>query len=357
MTVLHDENAAPAAPSAPEAVSRPVASSEAGDRVLAAARLAGAQAKAWVLQDRVRWSLLLPVAAYLMLIAVLMMGKSGLIVAGLALAALATFGPRLPADTILSLYRAEPIAPGQGLALRAAIEALAQRAGLTTPPALAIVPSFAVGAFSAGVAPRAAILMTEGLLRRHSLREIVTIAAHEIAHMRAGDLPVFALADTVTRLAQALCYLGVLLLGIEAVAFVAGEHAVSLLLITLLLAAPLLSSQLQLNLPRQREYDADRIAAHLLGDVDAVVAVALSMEPDFGAPLDDLRWPVPQRRSPIPSPLRAHISGAERAERLRTGELPPLLPRLVIADEPLVSLVGVGPIGMRPRNRWPGLWF
>jgi heat shock protein HtpX len=30
---------------------------------------------------------------------------------------------------------------------------------------------------------------------------------------------------------------------------------------------------------------------------------------------------------------------------------------LVIVEQPMMTLVGYGPGDMRPRYRWPGLWF
>ena len=33
------------------------------------------------------------------------------------------------------------------------------------------------------------------------------------------------------------------------------------------------------------------------------------------------------------------------------------MPPLDVAEGPRISLVGVGPIEMRPRYRWPGVWF
>ena len=307
-------------------------------------------------QDSV-W-LLGPVTVYLAAVAMMLLPPgSGLAMALLAAALLFWLGRRISADTMLSLYRAEPIAPGQGASLRTAVEALSARAGLASPPALAIVPSLAVGAFSAGQQPRMALLLTEGLLRRYSLREIAAIAAHEIAHMRAGDLAVFSLADATTRLAQGLYYTGAVLLAIEAIAWLAGEHLTPLLPILLLLLAPALNSQLQLRLPRQREYDADQAAACLLGDRATLSAIALTMEPNCGSVLDDFRLPVPQRRAPLPSPLRAHLAGSERAHRLATAGPLAMMPPLIVTEEPLISLAGVGPIEMRPRNRWPGLWF
>ena len=315
------------------------------------------QARAWLWQRRTEAILLGATGTYLTLVLALMAGRSGILPALALTAAVALLGPRIKAGTILALYRAEPIAPGQGAALRAAIETLSRRAGLPSEPALAIVPSLAIGAFSAGAPPRMALLMTEGLLRSHSLSEIVALAAHEVAHMSRGDLPVFALADTITRLAQGLFYMGIALGATEVLVRLAGERWLSVGPLALLLCAPLLSSMLQLSMPRHCEYEADAAAARLLGNAGMMAEVARKQSSNTGSVMDDFRLPVPQRRVPVPSPLRSHPAGEERRARLALLDSAVLGPALPVPDEPLISLVGFGPIEMKPRNRWPGLWF
>jgi heat shock protein HtpX len=326
-------------------------------RAGAMAQRAVRRALAWLGTSQLRLALVGPVAFYLMVVASLLTGWPGVAI-GLILALfLATFGSRIPADTMLSLYRAEPIAPGQGAALRAALDTLSRRAELQAPPALAVIPSLAIGAFAVGVGSRTAVLLTEGLLRRHALPEIVSLTAHEIAHIRRGDLADFALADTLTRVAQLLLYFGLALLALNVVAALGGERAVSWLLIALLLLGPFLSSQLQLAVPKTREFDADRLAAGLLGDGQVLADALARQATDQGNLIDDFRFPVPQRRTPSPSPLRAHPTPAERSRQLRLASLSTPHAKLMVPDEPMISLVGFGPIEMKPRNRWPGLWF
>jgi heat shock protein HtpX len=72
---------------------------------------------------------------------------------------------------------------------------------------------------------------------------------------------------------------------------------------------------------------------------------------------EDMMLPVPGRRIPTPSLLRSHPLTQERVARLRALQDAPMLPQLSIAEEPMVSLVGLGPIAMRPRYRWTGVWF
>jgi heat shock protein HtpX len=301
--------------------------------------------------------LLGPMSLYLAFIFSLAFGIAGFIIAFVIAGLLAYLGRRLSADTFLQHYRTQEIAPNQGLSLKAGLAELSSRAGLAKQPRIAIIPTVAIGAFSVGNKNCSAILLSEGLLRRFSLAEIIAILAHEIAHIRAGDLGFFALADLLTRFTQVLAYLGVALFLTGTGSWLAGEPFVAPSLITSLLLAPFLNSQLQLHLSRQREYEADAEAARLLGDTSTLRSVVLAMEPDWGSPFDDFRLPVPQRRSPIPSPARAHLAQSERLRHLAALHPMALMPPLQCADEPLVSLIGVGPIEMRPRNRWPGLWF
>ena len=340
-----------------EAAATPAPARHAVSDLLAGRRAIVDEAKAWLDRNRRRIALLGPAGLYLVIVGGLLFHAAGITMGLLLTAVIGVLGPRVPADTMLSLYRAEPVAPGQAEGLRAAMTTLSGRAGLTNEPALAIIPSLAVGAFSVGHAPRTALLMTEGLLRRMSLRELVAIAAHEIAHIHNGDLPVFALADTLVRVAQVLFYLGVFLLSANLLAWLAGEPGIAWLPVALLLCAPMLNAQLQLALPRDRDLEADRLAAMMLGDTHAVTAAASLLGDGHGSILDDFRLPVPQRRCPLPSPLRCHADAAARIAALAGHPPAALLPPLTVPDEPMISLLGFGPVEMRPRNRWPGLWF
>ncbi len=87
------------------------------------------------------------------------------------------------------------------------------------------------------------------------------------------------------------------------------------------------------------------------------LASAISrLEVSNGALWDDLLPPVPARKVPLPSLLRWPPPAEQRIKRLRALEAPPM-PPLDIEEVPRISLVGVGPIAMRPRYRWPGVWF
>jgi len=311
----------------------------------------------FLVKNRWRLALLGPTAIYLALAGALFFGPTGVLLAAAVIAMLASFSEHIPADTWLSLYRAEPVAPGQAQALRLAVSSLSDRAGLVHEPALAIVPSLSVGAFSVGSGPRVAVLMTEGLLRRFQLPQLVAIAGHEIGHIKGGHLAVFSIADAMVRTAQLLFYTGVACLTADGVLWLTGEPTIPLLPVALLLLAPALNSALQMALPSDMEFEADQMAAHLLGQTKFVQDAEQSRELDRGSMLDDFRLPVPQRRIPIPSPLRCQAGAGARAAALATRPPAVLLPPLEVRQEPMISLLGFGPVEMRPRDRWPGLWF
>jgi heat shock protein HtpX len=60
---------------------------------------------------------------------------------------------------------------------------------------------------------------------------------------------------------------------------------------------------------------------------------------------------------PQPSLLRTHPPAEERVARLLALDSPPAADPLVIVERPMMSLVGMGPATLRPRYRWPGLWY
>ena len=70
-------------------------------------------------------------------------------------------------------------------------------------PRLYVVPSMLLSAFSVGSSQRFAIAVTEGLLRRLTMREVAAVLAREVAHAQRGDLLVLGIAEWISRFAQA----------------------------------------------------------------------------------------------------------------------------------------------------------
>lgn len=287
----------------------------------------------------------------------MMWGLAGVFGAVVVLTGLVFLGPHLPPEAVMRLYRAQKIAPETDNQLNALLNVLAHRAQLPNRPALYVIPSLTINAFAAGSPSHSAIAVTEGLLRRLSMREISGVLAHELSHIRNNDLWVLGIADIVTRFLQVLSYVALALALMNIIAAIDGHQYVSWWLVALLYLAPLASSLLQLGLSRAREFDADLEAAALTGDPTGLAGALNNLEHHTGHFWEDLMFPVPSRRVPQPSLLRSHPTTQARIDRLMAMSDRPLLDPIIIAEEPMVSLVGFGPIEMRPRYRWPGLWF
>ena len=190
----------------------------------------------------------------------------GVLITLVWLGALYAFAPRLPPEIVMRMYRARRLDPNHGEQIAYIVDELARRAGLQAVPAVYVIPSMTLNAFATGTPDKAVVGITEGLLRRLSLRELAGVLAHEMSHIRNNDLAVMALADTMTRFTQGLSYLALFLALFNLPGILLGDSDVSLLALLLLYLAPAIGSLLQLGLSRRREYDADLEGAQLTGD-------------------------------------------------------------------------------------------
>jgi heat shock protein HtpX len=283
-------------------------------------------------------------------------GRGAIVIAILAGAGIVALATRAFPGTIMRIYGARPYQAGDLAQFDQITSVLAHRAGLRRAPQLYVVPSMLLSAFSVGSSQRFAIALTEGLLRRLTMREVAAVLAREVAHAQRGDLLVLGIADFVSRCAQGLYYTGLALAALNILRGIGGGEPVSWLSILLMILAPTLMTLLQLALSRSREIEADRAAALLTGDPLGLASAVSRLDAAPGSPLDDLIPPVPARKVPLPSMLRYPPPADRRIARLNTFQAPPM-PPLDIAEGPRISLVGVGPIEMRPRYRWPGVWF
>jgi heat shock protein HtpX len=309
-------------------------------------------------QRNVKHSVLLigGIAAVLALAASLLWGYSGAAIALLGVGLLTLLAPSVPPEAVMGLYRARKVPPGDDQLSRI-VDELARRAELPARPDLYLIPSATLNAFATGTPHHASIALTEGLLRRLTMHEITGVLAHEMSHIRNNDLWLMNLADVMTRFVQTLSYAALFLAVFNIFGLLTGEAPVSWWAVLLLYFAPAISSLLQLGLSRAREFDADLEAAMLTGDPMGLASALSRLERYQGQFWEDLVYPVPARRIPQPSLLRTHPPTEDRIARLRELTGRPSLPQMVVVDEPMVSMLGYGPIEMRPRYRFPGLWY
>lgn len=243
----------------------------------------------------------------------LLLGETGAwLAASVALIAL-LIEPTSASELTLRLYGARPLHPAEAPGLWALLRQLAERTGLPAVPVPHYVPSQMINAFATGSRQRAAIALTDGLLRTLTPRELAGVLAHEVAHIAHGDLRVMGLADSISRLTSLLALLGQLMLLISLPWFLLGEVAVSWPAWLLLALAPHLTLLAQLGLSRVREFDADLMAARLTGDPQGLASALARIEQVSHS---WRRWLLPGWGNPEPSWLRTHPATAARIKRL-----------------------------------------
>ena len=304
-------------------------------------------------------ALLVGIGSLLGLPAALLFGWFGVYAAVTAVVFLLACSVRVPPGVIMRMYKARRAEQVGGEQLVQITAELAKRANLAKLPTVYIIPSMTLNAFATGCKSNAAIGITEGLMRKLNMRELAGVLAHEVSHIRNNDLLVMSLADLMSRLTQFLSYAAVALAITNVVSLLVNCEAVySWVGIVILYLAPGIANFLQLSLSRVREYDADLEGARLTGDPQGLAQALGKVERYTGRFWEDLMLPVPGRRVPLPSLLRSHPTTEERIVRLQElKQEEPNIPVIVVIDEPMISMVGLGPISMRPRYRFPGIWY
>ena len=239
----------------------------------------------------------------------LLAGPHGMLAAALGAVLLLLLEPQSSETMFRRVYGATALHPAQAPQLYAIIEEVTRRAGLIHRPTLYLIPSRQLQALAGGQEGAPVIAITTGLLNALPSREVTAVLAHEVAHLRHGDLWVMRLASTAAALTRGMGIVGTFML----LLWLAAGLAPSPFAILLLMAAPTVGELLTLSLSRRREFLADVGAAELTGDPAGLVLALQRLHALQG---DDwerlatrsgawwLRW------------LRTHPTIAERVRRL-----------------------------------------
>jgi heat shock protein HtpX len=258
-------------------------------------------------------------------------------------------GSRVSPRILLPLLGARELSDYEAPTLTALVRELARRAELKVVPRLYYLPIPVMQAFTTGRPDDAAITVSDGLLRRLTLRELAGILAHEVSHVRHYDTWILLLADVVTRMTRALSFVGLLLVVVNLPLVMMGYVHVPWAFVLLLVFAPAISTLLQLALSRAREYDADFGAAALTGDPRGLAAALVKLERAQTGFWESLL--MPGRRTPEPSFLRTHPETEERVRRLTALE-----PRRPLPAE-LLAAAFVLPEDWPMIRRGPPWWY
>jgi heat shock protein HtpX len=251
------------------------------------------------------------------LVGIRLFGDDGLVWVGVFALGLILLSPRFSPDAVLAANGARRIHPAEAPDLVNMTDTLAARAHLPTAPRLYYLPTATVNAVTLGSGSNAAIAVTRGLLETLNRRELVGVLAHEIGHIRNGDLRILTFAETVRRVTIWLSQVGQLLLLFSLPLLMFSSQTIPLGFIATLIFAPTLSGLLQLALSRTREFRADEAAVELTRDA-AGLASALRRIDLRERRLWDYFMPAGRRnRGDL---FRSHPNTDERIRRLMALE-------------------------------------
>jgi heat shock protein HtpX len=221
---------------------------------------------------------------------------------------------RIPPGLILHAIGARPVARWEAPVLYEILDGLCRRAGLDRVPHLCWVGEQFPVAFTIGGGEATTIALSEAMVRGMTAREIRGILAHEIVHVRNGDLALMQLALVVGQLTRTVSQIAFLLVFFSL--FLRSVSAPSFPIVPLLVLAfaPLGVGLLQLALSRTREAEADLEAAELTGDPHGLASALAKLRCQEQMLLRG-RFPTAARLR-VPSLFRDHPATEERIQAL-----------------------------------------
>jgi heat shock protein HtpX len=183
-------------------------------------------------------------------------GQTGMLAAFGIAAAMNLFAYFNSARAALRAYRAQLVTPEQAPELYAMVDRLRQRAGLPMP-ALAVAPHAQPNAFATGRNPEHAVVcVTEGIVKALEPEELEGVLAHELAHIKNGDMLLQTVAATLSGAIGMVSRMGLFTPAGD------GRRRANPLA---LIFAPLAAMALQFAISRTREFKADATGAQISG--------------------------------------------------------------------------------------------
>ena len=190
---------------------------------------------------------------------------------------------------VLRMYGARVVDAQQAPELYALVDRLRQRAGLPMPK-VAVAPHEQPNAFATGRNPsHAVVAVTTGILKYVPQEELEGVIAHELAHVKNRDMLISTVAAGIAGALSNLPYLLMFGGGRDD----DGGHPVAQL--GLLLLAPIGAMLIQFAVSRQREFEADRVGALILGRPEPLAHALVR--------LDSLAHRIPMQVAPAAAPL------------------------------------------------------
>lgn len=166
--------------------------------------------------------------------------------------------------------------------LYGSLQDLVRKSRLDFEPALYIIDAPYMNAFASGWnAKNSMIAVTSALLDRLSEDEVKAVIAHELSHIRHGDVRLTMCVGILSN---------IMLLGVNIFAYSLGRSSNSKgassarsILLVLQLVLPLLTLALSLFISRSREYMADSGAAYLMKDSKPMILALQKISQDYAS--------------------------------------------------------------------------
>ena len=216
-------------------------------------------------------------------------GSSGLVIA-LVFGSLFNFIMYFFSDRlVLRMYGAHVVTAQEAPELYAMVDRLRQRAGLPMPT-VAVAPHEQPNAFATGRNPEHAVVaVTTGILKYVPQEELEGIIAHELAHIKNRDMLIATVASGVAAALSNLPYLLMFGGGRD------DDNGHPFVQLALILLAPIGAMLIQFAISRQREFEADRVGALILGRPMPLANALIR--------LDSLAHRIPMHVPPAVAPL------------------------------------------------------
>jgi heat shock protein HtpX len=204
---------------------------------------------------------------------------------------------------VLRMYGAKVITRDDAPQLYDMVDRLRQRAGLPMP-VVAIANQDQPNAFATGRnAHHAVVAVTRGILTAMPKDELEGVIAHELAHIKNRDMLISTVAAGI---AGAIGYLPYLLMfGGGRSDDGEGQHP--LVGMAMIIIAPIAAMIIQMAVSRQREFEADRVGAEILGRPQPLANALQRLD----AMAHRIPMQIPQAAAPLAqvNPLAAYGGG------------------------------------------------
>ncbi len=199
-------------------------------------------------------------------------GQQGMIIA-LVFGGLMNVGAWFFSDRIaLAAMQAREVDAQSAPELYGMVDELRRRAGLPMPRVY-VCPHDAPNAFATGRSPsKAAVAVTQGLLRAMDRQELEGVIAHELAHVKNRDTLISCIAATIAGVLAFLAQWGLFLGGGNR------EGGNPLVMFVVVIVAAIGAALIKAMISRSREFVADADGAAIAGSPDGLMSALAKLD-------------------------------------------------------------------------------